>query len=431
MKNMRIIRFLIMMISFVPGLLSGQTIKDENASVKLGVSQINITPEIPVLMSGYDARQTPSTGIHDELYASALYFAGDNTNVLLITTDLIGFSAGLTDDIKKMISLKIGIPPENIMISAVHNHGGPAIKTYEDKVSDANEDYIKALKEKLTLLAENASKKVMPFRMGIGKGSCDLNINRRALFADGGIWLGRNPNGPCDHEVDVVKFEDLNNDLLAVLVNWPCHATTSGPDNYQITGDWPGAAARYIKKQEGKDVVVAITAGASADINPIYGPGKDFNEIEAVGFHVGTEAWKALAHTATFPVNTLEITNTSLAFPGKKPCTDRFPKVSYESGPAVDIRLTALKIGELVLCGISGEVMTEIGMEIKKQSPYSATLVVTHCNGSSGYICTDKSFTEGGYEIQVTELMPGVEKPLVQKIIEMIHSRKTADANQL
>lgn len=429
MKTMQKVTYLIMLISFVPGLLSGQSSKDAGGNVKLGISQINITPELPVLMSGYDARQTPSTGIHDELYASALYFSGDNTNVLLITTDLIAFSAGFTDDIKGLISSKTGIPPDNIVISAVHNHGGPAVKTYEKKVPEANEDYIKVLKEKLILVAENASKNSMPFRMGFSKGSCDLNINRRALFADGGIWLGRNPGGPCDHEVDVVKFEDLNSNLMAVLVNWPCHATASGPNNYQITGDWPGAAARYIRKLEGHDIVVAITAGASADINPIYGPGNDYNEIEAIGFHVGTEAWKTLAHTATYPVSSLEITNTALTFPGKKPDADHFPKASYEGGPDVEIRLAVLKIGELVLCGISGEVMTEIGMEIKKQSPYSGTLVITHCNGSSGYICTDKSFTEGGYEIQVTELMPGVEKPLVKKIIDMIHYRKTAYVN--
>jgi hypothetical protein len=308
------------------------------------------------------------------------------------------------------------------MITAVHNHGGPAVKTYEVDLPPANEDYIKTLKEKLVSLAFEASKNPVPFRMGIGKGKCSMNINRRAEFADGGIWLGRNPDGPCDHELDVVKFEDMNNKTMAVLINWPCHGTASGQDNYLITGDWPGAASRYIKKQAGKEVVVAITAGASADINPIYGPGNDFNEIESVGFLVGTEAWKTLTQTGTFPVKFLESTNSSMTFPGKKSCKDQFPQKSYESGPDVAIRLTMVKIGDLVLAGISGELMNEIGMEVKKQSPYAGTIVVTHCNGSSGYICTDKSFTEGGYEIKVTHLMPGAEKPLIGKFLEMIHS---------
>jgi hypothetical protein len=98
------------------------------------------------------------------------------------------------------------------------------------------------------------------------------------------------------------------------------------------------------------------------------------------------------------------------------------PQKTYESGPDVKIRLSTLKIGDLVLAGISGELMTELGMEVKNQSPYTGTVVITHCNGSSGYICTDKSFTEGGYEIKVTRLMPGAEEPLISKMLEIIHS---------
>jgi hypothetical protein len=48
-------------------------------------------------------------------------------------------------------------------------------------------------------------------------------------------------------------------------------------------------------------------------------------------------------------------------------------------------------------------------------------MIITHCNGSSGYICTDKAFSEGGYEVKVSELMPGAEKPLTEKLIKMIN----------
>jgi hypothetical protein len=422
MKNKMTFGVLIILVSFVYESTFGQTTVNEKANIRLGVSQINITPDKPTIMSGYSGRTTPFTGVHDSLFASALYFSGEKNRALLITTDLIGFSADLIDDIKKMISSKTGIPHENIMISAVHNHGGPVTKTYEAEVPESVNEYVKVLKEKLTILAADASRKVVPFQMGIGKGLCNLNINRRAEFANGSIGLGRNPDGPCDHELVVVKFEDMNKKILAVLLNWPCHGTASGQNNLQITGDWPGAAARYIRKQEGKEVIVAVTAGASANINPIYGPDNKFNEIETVGFHVGREACKTLAQTTTFPVKYLQMNNIAMTFPGKTRGKDYFPPASYEKGPDVEIRLTTLKIGDLVLSGVSGELMTEIGMEVKKLSPYSNTLIVTHCNGSSGYICTDKSFPEGGYEVQVTKLMPGAEKPLTRKFLEMIYS---------
>lgn len=422
MTSKLIFRCLIILISFFPRLTIGQDSISDKSMVKMGASQINITPDQPTLMAGYDSRKTPFTGVHDSIFASALYFSTEKSKAIFISADVVGFSSNFVDTTKKMISSKTGIPLEYIMIAAVHNHGGPVTGNYRNETSQTGYDYPAALKEKLTTLAVEASKNPVPFHMGIGKGSCNMNINRRAEFADSTIWLGKNPDGPCDHELDVVKFEDMNNKTIAVLVNWPCHGTASSGQNYLITGDWPGAAARYIKQQTGKGVVVAVTAGASADINPLFGPSNIFYEIDAVGFHVGVEAWKTLVQTRTFPVKTLQATNATMTFSGKKSGKNQRPQTSYENGPDREIKLTVLKIGDLVLSGISGELMTEIGMEVKKQSPYSATLIVTHCNGSSGYICTDKAFSEGGYEPKSSGFMPGVEKPLINKFIELIHS---------
>jgi hypothetical protein len=421
MRSKTCIRLIIIFLSFVPGLSMGQNSASLKA-VMLGVSRINITPEQPVMMSGYDARKTPSTGIHDSLFASALFFSDEQNKALVITADVIGFPHVFVDSVKKMISEKTRVPADKLMMVALHNHGGPAIRTYEDKLPQANENYIRSLKEKLTTLAINAMENPLPFLMGVGKGTCNLNISRRAVFADGGVWLGRNMDGPCDHELDVIKFTDEKNNVIAVLVNWPCHGTVSGQDNYLITGDWPAAAARYIKKLVGKDIVVAMTAGASADINPIYGPGNDFDEVEAVGYHVGNEAFKTLNEVKTSPVKSLNFITSELSFPGKQQWKDRCPQSSQESGSNVEVRFTAMKLGDVVLCGVSGELMTEMGMKVKKESSYPATVVITHCNGSSGYICTDKAFTEGGYEPNVSRLMPGVEKPLVSKFLEMIGS---------
>ncbi len=419
MKNTKEMILLIALVYSLPGLLFSQNTSPVVSYAGLGVSQVNITPDSPTLMSGYDSRITPYTEIHDSLYASALFFSYEREKVLLITADLIGFPFEFIDDTKNRISSKIGIPAENILIVATHNHGGPSI---DENGPESVRLYTGELKKKLTEMAFRASKNVVPFRIGIGKGYCNMNINRRAEYAEGEIWIGENPDGPCDHELDVVKFESMDNKTLAVLINWPCHGTVTGYSNFQITGDWPGAAARYIKQQTGEDVVVAVTAGASADINSIYRPSDSFRRVEAVGYHVGRETNHVFSQIETLPVKFLQTIETTLYFPGKERDDDHFPKTSYRPGPEKEIRLSVTKIGNLVFAGISGELMTEIGMEIKEQSPYSGTMVFTHCNGSSGYICTDKSYPEGGYEVQVTEFMPGVERGLIREFAGLIDS---------
>lgn len=419
MKIKAITGMLIILINFYPDWVSAHYVEKRDDIIKIGVEQVNITPDKPAMMSGYGARETPSIGVHDSLYASAFYFSGEKGKSLLITADLIGFSFDFTEEMRRLIASEVDIPSQNIMLVAVHNHGGPSIGNHGP---ESVKEYTEVLKNKLVVLAVKASENLQPFRMGVGKGRCNMNINRRAEFSKGEVWLGRNQDGPCDHELSVVKFETIDHKPLAVLINWPCHGTATGDSNYLITGDWPGSTARYIKKQIGNDVVVGITAGASADINPIYGPGNVFKEVDAIGFHIGDETMNVLSKIETYPVKTLQEANATMIFPGKKSGKNHLPLTSYESGSDREIRLTVLKVGDLVLSGISGELMTEIGIEIKKQSPYSGTLIVTHCNGSSGYICTDKAFSEGGYEVQTTGLMPGAEKPLINKFIELIHS---------
>jgi hypothetical protein len=78
-------------------------------------------------------------------------------------------------------------------------------------------------------------------------------------------------------------------------------------------------------------------------------------------------------------------------------------------------------MGNIVMAGISGELFTEIGMNVKKRSTGNTT-IMTHCNGASGYICTDISFTEGGYEPQVSRLMPGSEADFENIMVELIES---------
>ncbi len=422
MKRLRFFTIIALLLLAFFGITAAQNRSEAKPPVKMGAAQVNITPDEPIPMSGYAARNEPSKGVHDQLFATALYFTNEKTSLLLITADLIGYSKPFVDETRKKISAITDIPVENIMITAVHNHGAPVTRAYEKDVPPSVEKYVKALQEKFVNLAVKASGKPVPFRMGTGKGTCTMNINRRAEFADGGIWLGRAQDKPCDHDVTVTRFDDMNGKPIAVFINWPCHATTNGQENYLITADWPGAAARYVKKIIGENTVVAITAGASADINPIYGPGNDFNEIEAVGYHVGKVAMETFNKIESQPAESLDATSASLTFPGKKQTKDQFPQKEYESGPDVELGLTAFRIGHLVLTGISGELMNEIGSAVKAGSPYSSTVIITHCNGSSGYICTDKAFTEGGYEVKVTRLMPGSEKPLTGKMLELINS---------
>ena len=173
-----------------------------------------------------------------------------------------------------------------------------------------------------------------------------------------------------------------------------------------------------------KKVIVAVTAGASADINPIYGPNDNFREIETIGMMVGEEVIRVARTIQTYPNGNIEAIKMTVLADGKKRSESRGPNQKLEPGEKVPINLSALKIGHILFAGVSGELMTEIGMRIKEESPFKNTVIITHCDGSSGYLCTDQAYPEGGYEAMVSRVMPGTEFLISDNLNKMIQSFK-------
>lgn len=396
----------------------------QSSTLLAGVSRVNITPQTPIQMSGYGGRDEPFKGVHDSIFVTATVFYDGIEKSAIITADLIGFSNEFCIETIQKIETESGIKKDYVLLSANHNHGGPRNKTYGNDVSPDIEKYVAELQQKIVDAVVEANKKLQPAMIGMGVGTCNMNINRRARLADGNIWLGRNPDGPCDHDVSVVRIDDLNRNPIAIFVNWPCHGTASGQENYQITGDWMGATSRFVGDAFGGNVIVPVTAGASADINPIYGPNDNFNEIEAVGMLVGEEVVNVVTSIQTIPNGTIQATKMTIMANGKKPLESREPNQKLVYDDQVPINLSALKIGHIFFAGVSGELMTEIGMRIKEESPFKNTVIITHCDGSSGYLCTNLAYPEGGYEVMVSRTMPGTEYLISENLKKMFFSFK-------
>lgn len=388
--------------------------------IRAGFSEIGITPDKAIIMQGYGNRDDPFKGIHDSIFAQAMYLTQGDEEVLLITSDLIGHSHHNVDMLKGMIQQESGIPKEKIFVTANHNHGGPVNGTYrpEERMPEDVKEYVETLYGKLAKISAAAKKDIQPVKIGYEKGESRVNINRRAVYSEGEVWLGRNPDGACDRDLDIIKFTDTKGILKAVHVNYPCHGTCTGQDNYQLTGDWPGISANMMKEKLGRDVVVMVTAGASADINPIYGPNNNFRQVNAVAYGVASVALVLVDKCITTEFSELRSATVTETFPGKKSWESNLVQESVPDDD-VTINFSAIRMGNIVMAGISGELFTEIGMNVKKRSTGNTT-IMTHCNGASGYICTDISFTEGGYEPQVSRLMPGSETKFENILVELI-----------
>lgn len=393
----------------------------QQTSFYAGAAYMNITPAFPVPLSGYADRAQPSQGVHDSIYARAFVFEQGATQACIIQADLIGFSFEFVEELTGQIEIKTGIPAKNCLLVAAHNHGGPSTRAYGETATDHLTAYLDQLKKSLVDAVQMAWTKREPARIGYGEGLCRMNINRRARHAEGGIWLGRNPDGPCDHRVDVIRLENLAGKPLGLLINWPCHATVGGQENSLVTGDWPGATVRYLEKNGYIGIPIGVFAGASGDINPIYGPHNNFREMNAVGLVLSEEVLRAVKDIPMVQPLKLEVRQVMKDIPGKQKSATRLPGEKIVPGEPVPLRWSVLQLGPLVICGISGELMTEIGMDIKRVSPFRHTVLMTHCNGNSGYLCTDAAYAEGGYEPMVSRTRPGTAQLIKEQMLQLLN----------
>ena len=94
-----------------------------------------------------------------------------------------------------------------------------------------------------------------------------------------------------------------------------------------------------------------------------------------------------------------------------------------EDAEPVPIRLSLLVINDIAIAGVSGEVLTNIGLRLKAESPFNRTMLVTHCNGSSGYLPDDAAYDRISYEIVTTHVKRGcAENAIVNGLVEMMNT---------
>src|SRR5687767_3020788 len=97
-------------------------------ALRVGVAQVDITPDYPVRLSGFGFRRAESEGVTQKIWAKALAF-GDEAEgpAVLITTDNLCVPDEITGEIARRLAPKIGVKRERLTITATHTHTAPML----------------------------------------------------------------------------------------------------------------------------------------------------------------------------------------------------------------------------------------------------------------------------------------------------------------
>jgi len=428
--------------------------------LRVGAAKVDITPSAADMPKNY-------LGVLDHVYARSIVIDNGKTEAALITLDAGGVPNPVWQHVSARIEKELGIPANNILITATHSHSipsayrgmgpnaaaTPASTTYEEKVFQA---------------AKEAKAKLQSARMSYGTGVSYLNVQRDIIDPTTHAWWeGANYGGLSDKTVAVMTFTTPDGKPIAVYYNYAMHAVITGVLD-MVSGDIPGASSRYIESHFGGDVVALWSEGAAGDQNPVYfqqtydlreirikdyakrgqdisnslppgGEGLDRKNPEvmhlmdeqkqmilSMGQMLGEEVLHVM-RSPSHPLSEVELYGNSktVECPGRKRTdTGRGGAAgTYLPGDPVQLRLGLLMLGDVAIGAVNGEVYNQIAQRLKHESPYAKTMLATLTDGmaNSGYIPDDASFGHNTFEVLSSRLQPGcAETSIVDGILSMM-----------
>lgn len=405
-----------------------------------GVGRADLTPPVGIMQSGYAARQTGSEAIHDDLTATVLYLAQEGLEMALVGLDLIMFEAAEVAEIRRCCQELTGVPGDRIMVACTHTHSGPVTGPGEDDGLRAA--YATALRWQIAGALREAKLRAQPVQLAATRQPLRLAGNRRERTPQGTI-LGYNPDAPTPTAADVLRVESADGALVAAVVVYDCHGTTLGPDNMQLSADYPGYARRFLEAQA-PGLRAMILGGCGANQNPY--PRGTFAWAERHGQSLGAAAYLGLLDmpkcrpvarlavevaTARLPLEPLptldecraqlaaveataarergetpeEDSDRLLSWTTRRQLRQARARVAAAEAGDTDLALTCeiqvLALDDLAFVALPGEIFFEIGQAIRAQSPFAVTLPLGWSNGSIGYVPTQTEVPFGGYEIEM------------------------------
>lgn len=386
------------------------------AEFKAGVAKADITPPIGGEMAGYSARGAAvSTGVHDPLYAKAVVLDDGARRVAIVTLDLAGFSGDSTDRVREKVKAAGG--PEDVLLISSHTHSGPGLG---DEFPSKAKPWIREAEEKIARAILAAADAIQPANIGFGWGEVREGHNRRRVNADGSVtmlWANREriPTAPVDYQLGVIRIDGLDDKPIATLVNFTCHPVVLGPENLQISADYPGVFMARVEGEAGGQCM--FVQGAAGDINPFWDKTAPrdgaFEQMTKMGEAIAKETMRVRG-----AIKAME-TDPKISFATQRvPLEKRWDlndenvqaalKTRYGeailkrymtrySGDLVAEINTVLIGDDLAIAAFPGEFFVEHGLELKKRSPVENTIFAGYCNGLLGYFPTIKAASQGGY----------------------------------
>ncbi len=323
---------------------------------------------------------------------------------------------------------------------------------------------------------------------GSARQETPISFNRRFVMKDGSVrtWMRLdNPDvvrsaGPIDPEVALLLVRAADGDQpLGVLTNFALHLDTV--HGTQWCSDYPFYVEQSLRETLGPNVISVFGNGCCGDINHVDPAAKAVNKTDFIGQSLAATVQDGLAKNLTrVEQSALRVRTAEVALPLQEITAEDVarslplvadakagkqvefftlvtayktlildhlrnrPTFAPNDGSMtwglsrtwagvgdslpVDVQVIALGRDVAIVC-LSGEVFADLGLAIKRASPFRTTFVVELCNCvETIYVPPRVAYAVGSYEVTNSNVKPGAGEMLAETAVRLLREAARDDA---
>ena len=435
---------------------------------RAGAAAVDVTPEkFPVVVNcGF--LEAAGASARDNLHARALVLDDGATRLAIVIVDSCMMPRELLDRVKQLVAEELKIPTDRQLIAATHTHTAPAVMGCLGSEPDKN--YPPFLERQIVAAVRQANANLAPAKAGWAVATADgLTNNRQWILRSDKVradpfgaptvrsnmhpgyahpdFVG--PSGPVDPWLTVLSVRTAADEPLAVLANFSMHYFGSAP----VSADYFGRVCADLERRVGRKnpkFVALHSQGTSGDLQWMdYGKAQTKMTIDDYARAVTDKAEEALKAVKYRGDVTLAMAETKLTLDRRTPDGERLewarkataalrgakPKTQPEiyareaimlhDDPRRELKLQAVRVGDLGIAAIPNEVFALTGLKIKAQSPLAATFNIELANGAEGYIPPAEQHVLGGYTTwpaRTAALESGAEAKITDAVLGLLEA---------
>lgn len=413
-----------------------------------GASKKKITPPAHLLPDLNGLGNVVFSDVLDDIYVRAMILGDEKQKILFVVFDLD--KVPYPEKYLPALSAQTGIPEEHISLLSIHTHTAPVtgwrptegpnfILRKPEHVQNATREYEAFLERTVQEAVAEVMANLQPVRIGWGQGESYININRLQDYfvrKDDGtvevcVGLGQNPSAEVERSLFVLKVEDLNGNPVACLTNYAVHncvliGNRCGKDGGTLLSSDLGGNVSQMIEENYPGCVALWTSGAAGDVNPVM-----LNEIFYPDPKTGAQTAYQLPAGDEGPLMMLKVLATRhyadvLRVLEQITCEEsavdvggmvKWTEMPSKGEEPYKIRVHLMRIGELGMWGVSGELYSSIGKAIAQAMPGGTHLIMNHDSSlitNTGYIYDDETLARDREEKlpgrRNNEILPGYAK---------------------